>query len=509
MSSHARLELPAIVLFVAILLPVAAGQSVGRPVPATLDALRNQLDAHVGAPRFTSALWSVKIVSLETGRTWFEHGPERLMSPASNTKLYVGALALDRLGAEYRIRTPVSATAQPDADGTLRGDLIVSGRGDPSWKTRPGAREFASLFDPVISVLANSGVRRITGDVIADATYFRTWPHGAGWVVDDLDEYYGAEISAVSLEQNYTAIRVTPAAEPGTRCEVTLMHPHTGLRLDNRTLTGARGTTGELHVYRLFGERDVQVFGERPAGSAPESVEVTVPRPAQWFAEALRAALIARGIAVGGIARSLRWPEASAAPSFVTLGEIASPTMAELVAGFMKPSQNLETDLIFAHLGEKFRPAGTPAWRTSEQCAVRLLGEFLEEHALLPEDVRFEEGSGLSRNNLVSANAIVALLTFMARHRDADVFSNSLPIAGVDGTLRRRMKATAAEGHVRAKTGTLRWANSLSGYARTAAGERLVFSVLLNRAVAAPGQSNRDDVDAIAVMLAEFAGRDS
>jgi len=178
-----------------------------------------------------------------------------------------------------------------------------------------------------------------------------------------------------------------------------------------------------------------------------------------------------------------------------------------LVVAFMKPSQNLEADLIFAHLGEAVRPSEAPAWRTSEQCAVGALRDFLQRNRLPADEVRFEEGSGLSRNNLTSANATLALLMFMATHREADAFVESLPIAGVDGTLRRRMRGTAAEGNVQAKTGSLRWANSLSGYVTTAAGERLAFSVMLNRSIVPPGRFGRDDVDPIALILARFSGR--
>jgi D-alanyl-D-alanine carboxypeptidase/D-alanyl-D-alanine-endopeptidase (penicillin-binding protein 4) len=191
----------------------------------------------------------------------------------------------------------------------------------------------------------------------------------------------------------------------------------------------------------------------------------------------------------------------------VKLGEIASPPLREMVAAFMKPSQNLETDLIFAYLGETLRPSGSPAWRTSEQYAVGALREFLRRNALPVDEVRFEEGSGLSRNNLASANATLALLTFMSTHREADAFRAALPIAGVDGTLRRRMRDTPAEGNVRAKTGTLRWANSLSGYVTSAGGERLAFSIMLNRSIVPTGALGRDDVDAIALMLAQFSGR--
>lgn len=477
--------------------------------PASHEELRQRLAAHVEASQFESALWSIKIASLDSGRTWFEHHPSRLMSPASNTKIFVTALALDRLGAGYRISTPIRATAPPDRDGTLPGDLVVCGRGDPSWKTRAAGRPFSTLFDPFVRVLRDAGVRRIRGDIVADATYFRALPNGAGWAVGDLEEYYGAEISAVSLQQNYTQLRITPAALPGAPWEVTLLDPHTGLTVENRGTTTAARESGQLVSHRLFGERTIYLFGERPAGAPAERISVAVPRPAEWFATALRAELIARGIAVEGNARSVRWPERDPGPEpRVTLGEVTSPPLAELLADLMKRSDNLETDLVFAHLGEKFRATDAPAWRTSEQSAVRLLGEFLEQHELHAAEVRFEEGSGLSRNNLVSANAIVALLTFMARHREAAAFRDTLPVAGADGTLRARMKATAAEGNVRAKTGTLRWANSLSGYATTAAGERVVFSVMLNRAVAPTGETARAQVDAIAVMLAEFAVRE-
>jgi D-alanyl-D-alanine carboxypeptidase/D-alanyl-D-alanine-endopeptidase (penicillin-binding protein 4) len=136
------------------------------------------------------------------------------------------------------------------------------------------------------------------------------------------------------------------------------------------------------------------------------------------------------------------------------------------------------------------------------------LNRFLREAGIKEGDVLFEEGSGLSRNNLTTPNATIALLEYMSKHKAADVYMSSLPIAGVDGTLRNRMKGTAAAGNARAKTGTLRWANSLSGYLTSAAGERLAFSIMLNRYHNPdPGRSAGTDVDAVAVMLAEFSGR--
>lgn len=476
----------------------------------SLAELRAQIAGHLSHVRFRQALWGVKVVSLDTGRTLFAQSADRLLSPASNSKLYATALALDRFGGDYRIVTPILGAAAADAGGTLAGDLIVSGRGDPSWKSGPKRTEadFWKIFDPFVAAVRQAGVRRITGDVVADATYFQMLPNGAGWTADDLNDYYGAEISAITLEDNYVELRVTPGSEAGQPAQLAFLQPHSGLAVDNRVKTIAKGGTRRIEARRIFGEGTVHVFGEIPAGAEPYVEDVTVPRPANWFAAALHAALQRAGIGVEGHARSLRWPESPAtSQASAKLAEVSSPPLRELVKALMKPSQNLETDLLFAHVGEATRESGTPPQRTSEQLGVAALREFLRKNALPADDVRFEEGSGLSRNNLTTANATVALLQFMATHRDGAAFIDALPIAGVDGSLRRRMKGTPAENNVRAKTGTLRYANSLSGYVTSAAGERLAFSVMLNRAITPAGRNARDDVDAIAVMLASFAAR--
>lgn len=478
------------------------------PGATSIAQLRAQLAAHLGEPRFNGALWGVKVASLETGRTVFEDHADRLLSPASNSKLYTAALALDHFGGDYRIATPLLATAAPDAAGTISGDLIVSGRGDPSWHSKNRREDFRDIFEPFAAALAKAGVRRVTGDLVADTTYFRGPPNGSGWTADDLNDDYGAEISAITLEANYADVRVTPAGTVGARCELVLLQPETGLVLENRTTTIAKGGVRRIEARRIIGEATTYIFGELPLGDKEEILDVTVPRPAQWFAAALKAALIRHGIQVDGAPRSVRWPEASVVTaSCVKVGEVVSPPMRELVAGFMKPSQNLETDLIFGHVGEALRAADAPEWRTTEAAGVAALREFLRKNQLPAEDVHFEEGSGLSRNNLTTARASLALLGFMAKHRAAKDFFDSLPIAGVDGTLKRRMKGTPAEGNLHAKTGTLRWANALSGYVTSAAGERLAFSAMVNRNVVPPGRFARDDVDAIALMLARLAVR--
>ncbi len=476
--------------------------------PVTLAELQERLDQRLRSERFRGGLWGVQIVSLASGRVWFEHEPRRLMSPASNSKLFAGALALDVLGPEFRIRTPVLGAAAPNTEGTLAGDLFIAGRGDPSWRVRGTSRPFASIFMPVVEVLRRAGVRRIAGDVVADATWFHQPPQGSGWTVDDLNDWYGAELSGVSLEQNYAELSLTPAPVPGGEVSLAWLQPDVGLELISRLRTGAADAPAQVVVRRILGEPRVHLWGSVPAGGQPELVNVTVPRPADWYATALRAALLREGIVVAGRARAVRWPDPSPVPvGAVGLGELISPPMRELVAEFMKPSQNLETDLIFGHLGETRRGSATPPYRTGEALALDALREFLVRAGVDPTEVRFEEGSGLSRNNLLTARATVGLLTAMARHRAARDFEASLPVAGRDGTLRTRLRGTAAEGNVSAKTGTLRYANAISGYVTTAGGERLAFALLLNRQVPEPGApSVREELDQMVALLAAYAG---
>ncbi|MEY4386627.1 MAG: D-alanyl-D-alanine carboxypeptidase/D-alanyl-D-alanine-endopeptidase, partial [Verrucomicrobiota bacterium] len=431
----------------------------------TIEELRAQIEQHVTDPRFNASLWGIRIESLDTGKILFDHHGDRLMSPASNSKLYAGALALDRLGGDYHIVTPLFATAKPDRSGMLKSDVIVSGRGDPSWKLRADETNFLAVFDPFVAALTNAGVRRITGDLVADTTFFKGPPSGGSWTVDDLENSEGAEISALTLLDNMTELRSLPGGKLGEPCTLALAHPHTGLTLVNHTTTTTNSSPRHIEARRVFGESALHIYGQLPLGGTNEFTDVPVPGPAQWFANGLKAALAQHGIRVDGRARSLRWPEASAVnANSIRLAEVASPPLRELVKAFMKPSQNLETDLIFDHVGELSRTAETPAWRTSEELAVVALEAFLRTNNLPAADLQFDEGSGLSRNNLTTANLTAGLLKLMARHGASNDFVNALPIAGVDGTIRRRMKGTLAENNVRAKTGTLRWVNALSGY---------------------------------------------
>lgn len=505
--------MPSTVLLLLALLaaaPVAAQNSAGvaatavrtNPPPRTLIELQTRLSNHIAHPRFAAAQWGIKVVSLESGATWFEHQAGKFAVPASNTKLFTGALALDRLGPDFRIRTSLYARTPPDAAGRLAGDLIVYGRGDPGFSTR-----FQTNAGSVLTALADrlvaAGVRHIEGDVIGDESFFRAEALGAGWSWDDLEAYYSAEISALSLHDNTLDVVVRPGAVAGHPCRITLRPATAFLVISNLTVTATNAAPGTLEFRRPLGQNVIFVEGQL-ALDAPDRVEtMTVHRPAAWFVEQFLRTLAERKITVGGGAGTRNWRDRVREPfipgQFTELGFVESPPLSVLLAAMEKPSQNLHAQLLLLQVGARSRLANTTHLAT-DKAGIAELRAFLAE-AGLRHGVHLEEGSGLSRRHLVTPSAITALLRHMHTHRWADYFREALPIAGVDGTLRTRMQGTPAAGNVRAKTGTLENVNALSGFVTTQSGERLAFAFLLNHY-----NGGRDDLDALAILLASYAG---
>jgi D-alanyl-D-alanine carboxypeptidase/D-alanyl-D-alanine-endopeptidase (penicillin-binding protein 4) len=476
--------------------------------PATLAELQHRLTDHVTSPRFAAGSLGVKVVSLDSGKTLFEHDAKKLFSPASNSKLYTVALALDTFGGDYRIKTSLYAEAKPDRRGAIQGDLVVYGRGDPCI--------IFQALQPLVDRLKAAGVKRIRGDLVGDESYFLGPRYGSGWTWDDMQYYYGAEISALTINDNTLQVVVKPGAKPGAPCLIEFSPPTKYLIISNRTETITSGRR-RINLHRSIESNVLYVSGQMPSTDTNYIDDVTVPAPAGLFVAWFREALKRNGITVSGKTRTISAVEQRPSESLprIELGFVESLPMRELAREVQKPSQNLYTDLLLAHVGEANRRRAATTNETerinamnSEDLGVRALREFLSKAGGAREDVQFEEGSGLSRNNLTTPNATIALLQFMNRHAEADAYLKALPVAGVDGTLRNRMKGTPAFNNLRAKTGTLRWANSLSGHVKTATGERLIFSIMLNRYVAPDSEhTGRAEIDRIATLLAGFTGR--
>jgi D-alanyl-D-alanine carboxypeptidase/D-alanyl-D-alanine-endopeptidase (penicillin-binding protein 4) len=513
--------------------PVPTATPQSSPTPAvtgtataattrTLAELQGRIIEILRKPQLAPAMVGVKVASVETGRVLFEENAHKLLRPASNMKLYTVAAGLDRLSPDYRFVTSVYVKEKPDNDGDLKGDLIIYGRGDPSLSFRFNNGDFFKSINDLAARIAATGVKKVKGDLIGDESYFRGPAYGSGWEWEDLQWWYGAEVSSLTVNDNFVNLSVKPGATVGAMAVATITPPDPLLRIDNRVTTSARGTRQDLTVYRELASDVLVLTGSIALDDVGYSGRIAVSQPALLFAYLLRAALAERGVTISGRTRTVNSlsgnsivpaPSTSAialanVPRPIELASMQSAPLSAIAAQTLKPSQNLYTELILRTLGTQVPlPATLPSLtRTSEGAGIEVVKLFLREAGINPSSLVLNDGSGLSRGDMVTPEATLQLLTYMRRHRYATAFRDALPIAGVDGTLRNRLKGTAAENNLRAKTGTLSSATSLSGYLTTAAGEELVFSIIVN--------NYPEDVDAvsicidpIAVLLASFAGR--
>ena len=469
----------------------------------------------------------IKVASLDTGRILFEENANKLLRPASNMKLYTVSAALDRLSPDFRFATSVYAAAKPNAAGVLHGDLTIYGRGDPSLAARFNNGDYFKGIDDLATRIAAAGVKRVEGDLVGDETHFTGPQYGSGWEWQDLTWYFGAEVSALTVNDNALDLFVKPGAQVDAPASVTTGPPDPLLTVVNHVKTGPKGSKKDIAVHRGLNANTLEVSGTIPLEDKGYTAGIGISHPALLFVYLLRSALAQHGVTVSGQSRTagavnqalltagatlssanpgtLKGPLNPAAS--VEIASMQSPPLSAVAAHTLKPSQNLYTELILRTLGKT--PGLVPAESTSstsEDAGLEVVKAFLKEAGLNPDSLVLSDGSGLSRNDMVTAEATVQLLTYMSKHKYANALRDALPIAGVDGTLRNRLKGTAAEKNLRAKTGTLASASSLSGYVTTAAGEKLVFSIMVNN-YPSDAEPREVCIDPIAVLLASFAGR--
>ncbi len=493
------------------LIPLLLAASLADTQPSIdpLSSLQARLDAHVNEDRFGHAQWGVQVVSLDTGTVLYQHNADKLMKPASNAKLYTAALALDRLGPDYRIKTSFYAAAKPDADGVIHGDLIVYGRGDPSFSARFNDGDYKKAMQPAVDALEAAGIRRIDGDLVGDESFFHGPPSGADWTWADLQNDYGAPASALSFQDNVIDLVVSPGEAVGAPCQIIAMPATAFVTFSNRTETVEKKGRARIRIYRPLGRNLAYLWGGVPLGSSGESDSVSVNDPALWFVTMLKEALAQSGIMVSGTVRQMNWLDRETTPldpaKLTEVASVQSRPLAEIIKQTLKPSENLYAQLLLLQVGAKALESRDASNSNTEQAGVGEMRKFLRQAGIDLDTVLLGDGSGLSRASMVTPAATVKLLTFMSRHRWGDAFIDALPIGGVDGTLRSRFKGPPGEGNVRAKTGSLGYVDTLSGFLSDAGKEKLVFSIMLNNYRETGQEHNgRAEIDKLVRMLVDY-----
>jgi D-alanyl-D-alanine carboxypeptidase/D-alanyl-D-alanine-endopeptidase (penicillin-binding protein 4) len=468
--------------------PVAESKPVTAAANSPADGeLARLIDQAIDQSEFSSARWGLIVISRSDGRTLYARNADRLFTPASNMKIYTTAVALDLLGANYQWRTSVYSASQPDGNSALNGDLILYGRGAPDLLSRPKKDETASL-EKLADDLYQRGVRHINGNVIGDESYFRADPLGDGWQWNDVQWYFGAEPSALSIDDNEVDLQIEPSNNPNDPPVVKFSNAQDYVHLANNMATVKRGEQMTVGIHRGVSDNEVRVWGECPLGSRPFGARLSIHDPALRAARLFMDALRARGITVGGAAhtRDFRVPASERFdPSrAVELAYVSSKPLGEIVKATNKESINLNAELILRTLGRERGEIApdTDSHKTHErgddEAGLAVIKLWLNRAGIPTNTLALHDGSGLSRLDLVTPEATAHLLVAISKTASASIFQESLPIAGRDGTLKGRLRTF--KDRVSAKTGSLTYDNSLSGFLTAADGEALVFSIMCN-----------------------------
>jgi D-alanyl-D-alanine carboxypeptidase/D-alanyl-D-alanine-endopeptidase (penicillin-binding protein 4) len=471
---------------VAVSLP-GAGESRRSTRRATL---RQRIDAILRDTGARRGLWGIEVVRLSDGKVLFSRNADHLFLPASAMKLFTTATALQKLGPQFVFRTTVETEAAPDVQGRV-GDLYLVGRGDPNLSNRvlpyqPDS-EREGPADAVLQQLADQvaahGVREVQGNLVADDSYFLFEPYSHGWEEEDLQWGYAPPVTALAFNDNALQLRVRPGTKVGERAQVWLEPLSDYYTLDNQLDTSRAGTEKHIFVERAPGSRKLDVWGQIPLDAGKDGDSVSIANPPELAAELFRRALEARGIAVRGQIEVHHLTRIQAAttveafadtPQRLVLAEHDSLPLREEIKVLNKVSQNLHAEMLLRTLGREVKDYG------SLTVGLEVVEEFAAQLGIEPEEVNFADGSGLSRLTLVTPRAVIKLLTYMSHSPQFEVYRDSLPVAGVDGTLENRFTGSQARGRIHAKTGTMEHANALAGYMDLPSGRRLAFCIVGN-----------------------------
>lgn len=483
---------------------------------------RARVDAVLRETNAGRDYWGILVSDRDTGETLYETNADHFFTPASNAKIFTTALALATLGPEYRFHTTLESKASLDGDGRLAGDLVLVGRGDPDLSNRripyAGLPEREGPAEKVLAEMADAavakGLREIDGDIVADDSYFPYDPYPADWTIGDLFFRFGAPVSAIAFNDNTVSIEVQPAAQIGQAATI-LTQPAAAIdSFGHAVTTGPPGAEADLAVVRQPGTNFLLLRGTIPLGHAPAELDLAMTAPAETAALALKQLLEERGVRVMGGTRVQHAPppETTASgepvlshasqpldPYDAVLAEHVSQPLLESVRITNKMSHNLHAELFLRTVGREKLGLGSNA------AGLKVERDFLRQAGIADGDVVLTDGSGLSREDLVTPRAVVALLRYAAHQPWGADYISTLPIAGLDGTLENRMRNTAASGLVEAKTGEVEHVRALSGYATTLRGEHLAFAIFYNNSPQ-KGIEAVAPIDAIATAMVETLG---
>ena len=457
--------------------------------PTSAAALTADIGTFLNA-RVRSGTWGAMVVSLTRGDTLYSANAGDLLLPASTMKLFTAALAFDTFGPDHQFTTTVLRDGTVGPDGTLTGNLVLRGGGDPGLSNRYYRAPADGPMATLARMIAGAGIKRVSGDLVADASAFEPKRVPDGWLARYLESGYAARVSALSMNENLATVVITPRPNGGA-ASVYLDPPSSTVPVTSsaRTVVGSKG---DKLVIRRQPDGRIDVRGWIGSKAGTRSYLVVIDDPAPWVAGMLRSALAAQGVTVTGQVRT-----GSAASSAVAVASLSSPPLTRLAAAMNRESINHFAELLFRNVAH----VASPDHVGSAEYGNAALRKFMTDKVgASAADVTAADGSGLSTLDRVTACSLVQLLSYSHRASWSADFHASLPVAGESELLRHRMRYTPAQGNLHAKTGTTNDVIGLAGYVTARDGEVLAFAFLYN------GRDRWNAKEAIDVSGATLAG---
>jgi D-alanyl-D-alanine carboxypeptidase/D-alanyl-D-alanine-endopeptidase (penicillin-binding protein 4) len=462
---------------------------------AATEPLGGQVLDVIASGEWHRAHWGIDVRDAATGAEVFSYNADRLFVPASNLKLVVAATAAHHLGAEYRYTTSFFATG-PITDGVLEGDLVVVGTGDPNLSGRFD-RPMTGDLEAFADSLRARGVWRIAGGVVADVSTWADEPLHPDWENYDMSWWYAAPTGPLGFNDNAIDFTIRPGA-PGTPARVTWKPETRAFVFANRSRTVRAGEESDWDLARIPGTDTIYVYGDVPADARARTEHFAVRDPGAFFATVLLETLLANGIEVGNAqVRVDRDPVAAALSEREALFTYASRPLTDVIGPILLRSQNWFAEQLLKTLGREFRSEGS--W----EAGLDVERSYLRDEVGL-DTLAFQlrDASGLSAGNLMSPAAMARLLVHVRGTDAGAIVWDALPVAASEeGSLRARF--TDLPGRVRAKTGSIRNVDSLSGYLEADSGRLLAFSVIVNGTPLSSART-RDVIDRVVRILARM-----
>lgn len=472
------------------IIPVTRGES-------NLSDLRAQIAYAAANPALYNANVGIYIESLDNNQIIFKQNEHKLFIPASNMKLFTSAAGLIKFSPEFKYRTRIYSVGQV-SKGVLTGNLVIRGSGDPSITGRFSRdNDVTNIFRDWADSLLSKGISSISGNIIADDSYFQDDPLGYGWNWDDEPYWYSAEISALSINDNCVDITVTASDTIGQAPRVELFPKSHYFGIDNRAVTTIADSVRTLSVSREHVQNVITIRNKIPVNKPRYTESIAIQQPSLFFVTVLKSILEEKGISVSGEVKTVHSQPDYDSGNYKMVFTHFSPPLKDIVKALLKISHNLYAEQLLRTVGAEY---GASA---SGSSGAKIVSGIIQNMGVPEEEFIMYDGSGLARANMVTPYAVSRLLIKMAGTNVFDAFYDALPIAGVDGTIKHRMKGSSAEGNLHAKTGYVRHVRSLSGYVDSKDNERFVFSILVNN-YTIPTRAVEALQDRIGIILSQF-----